>query len=76
MHRRRSSVLAPLVNQMGGCVMKRKLAAVVGLVLVFGLLLFPATPRKSVRIRRTLGPERVLALSRIQGWDWGGSGGS
>jgi hypothetical protein len=56
--------------------MKRKLAALVGLVLVFGLLLFPAMPRNSARIRRTLGPGRVLALSRIQGWDWGGSGGS
>ena len=56
--------------------MKRKLAALVGLVLVFGLLLFPATPRNSARMRRTLGPGRVLAISRIQGWDWGGSGGS
>ena len=57
--------------------MKRKLVALVGLVLVSGLLLCPTAARRAGRkAHAAYAPSSVLALRTIKGWDWGGSGGS
>jgi hypothetical protein len=56
---------------------KRLVQAVVGLVIVSGLVLGPIAPGAVARRGgRGLAPARALAMSRVCGWDWGGSTGS
>ena len=53
--------------------MKRKLVALVGLVLVSSLMLFPIAVRGADGLST---PGTVVMQGRMDGWDWGGSGGS
>ncbi|MGD2145614.1 MAG: hypothetical protein PVH41_02845 [Anaerolineae bacterium] len=57
--------------------MKQKLVALVGLVLVSGLLLLPVAPcwASVLAIDPNLASP-VLLRGTMTGWDWGGSGGS
>jgi len=53
--------------------MKRKLVALVGLVLVSSLMLFPVAVRGAEGLST---PASIVVQGRMDGWDWGGSGGS
>jgi hypothetical protein len=56
---------------------KRFIQALLGLIVVVGLLVGPVAPGAMSRRRgKGVAPGAVLAMSRINGWDHGGSTGS
>jgi hypothetical protein len=70
--------LTKLAYREGGTDMRKKfIQALVGLVIVSGLVLGPIAPGAASRKGgRAFAPPRALAMRTILGWDWGGSGGS
>jgi hypothetical protein len=68
--------LATLVYRQGGTDMRRFIKALLGLVVVSGLVLGPIAPGAVSREGgRAFAPSRALAMRTVLGWDWGGSGG-